>query len=301
MKILVIIVSYNFERWMDRCLGSLRESEQRTDIVVIDNASQDNSVRLIQENYPEVRLIQSKINLGFGRANNIGMKIALTEGYDYVFLLNQDAWVDGSTLGTLARLCQLYPQYGIMSPVHLTGSGNKLEHGFAGYVGLQSLELLKASVAECPVAVPFVNAAFWMIPVSVLKKIGGFCPLFYHYGEDVDYVNRLRHAGYQIGYSGTVFGCHDREHRQTSRKDFLRSEQIYLLTEYANINRSFPSAFAYGVLAAVKKSVQAFLRKEIHISIAYLSIACHLLGCTFRVVRYRKMNLDGEMENRYIL
>lgn len=246
-------------------------------------------------------MIQSKINLGFGRANNIGMKIALTEGYDYVFLLNQDAWIASSTLGTLARLCQLYPQYGIMSPVHLTGSGNKLEHGFAGYAALQSLEVLKASVAECPVTVPFINAAFWMIPVSVLKKTGGFCPLFYHYGEDVDYANRLRYVGYQIGYSSVVFGYHDREHRQTSRKDFLRSEQIYLLTEYANINYSFPKAFAYGILAAVKKSAQAFLRKEIRMGVSYLSITWRLLGCTVQVARYRKMNLDGEMENRYIL
>lgn len=304
MKILVIIVSYNFERWMDRCLGSLRESGQRADIVVIDNASQDNSVRLIQENYPEVRLIQSKTNLGFGRANNIGMKIALTEGYDYVFLLNQDAWIDGSTLGTLARLCQQYPQYGIMSPTHLTGSGNKLEHGFSEYTGMKSLEEITAlttGLPTPPIAASFINAAFWMIPVSVLKKIGGFCPLFYHYGEDVDYANRLRHAGLQIGYSSIVFGCHDREYRQISRKTFLHLEQIYLLTEYANINYSFPKAFAYGVLAAVKKSVLAFLKKEIHTSMVYLSITWYLLGCTFKVARYRKINIDREMENRYIL
>ena len=90
MKILVIIVSYNFERWIDRCLNSLRQSEQQADVVVIDNASQDRTVSLIESRYPEVRLIKSKENLGFGRANNIGMKIALKEGYDAVFLLNQE-------------------------------------------------------------------------------------------------------------------------------------------------------------------------------------------------------------------
>ena len=99
MKILVIIVSYNFERWIDRCLNSLRQSEQQADVVVIDNASQDRTVSLIESRYPEVRLIKSKENLGFGRANNIGMKIALKEGYDAVFLLNQDAWIDAKVLG----------------------------------------------------------------------------------------------------------------------------------------------------------------------------------------------------------
>lgn len=301
MKVLVIIVSYNFEKWINRCLGSLRKSEQPADIVVIDNASQDNSVRVIQENYPEVRLVQSKTNLGFGRANNIGMKIALTEGYDYVFLLNQDAWIDNSTLGTLARLCQQYPQYGIISPTHLTGSGNKLEQGFSGYTHMESLEEVTAIITGVPIVASFINAAFWMIPVSVLKKIGGFCPLFYHYGEDVDYVNRLHYAGYQIGYSNIVFGYHDREHRQINRKTFLKSEQIYLLTEYANINYSFPKAFAYGILAALKKAILAFLKKDIHTSIAYLSITWYLLGCTFKVTRYRRINLNKEMGNRYIL
>ena len=66
MKVLVIIVSYNFERWIDRCLGSLRSSEHPVDTVVIDNASQDQTLRRIKKDYPEVRLIESKTNLGFG-------------------------------------------------------------------------------------------------------------------------------------------------------------------------------------------------------------------------------------------
>ncbi len=305
MKILVIIVSYNFERWIDRCLGSLRQSEQPADVVVIDNASQDDTVRLIRQNYPEVRLIPNPSNLGFGRANNIGMKVALTEGYDYVFLLNQDAWIAPSTLGTLAALCRQYPQYGILSPTHLTGSGDQLERGFAAYTRLHSLEEITATAThgkeQAPETVPFINAAFWMVPVDVLKKIGGFCPLFYHYGEDVDFVNRLRHAGYRVGYSKAVSGCHDREHRQVSHAAFLRSEQIYLLTEYANLNYSFPKAFAYGVLAGIKKSLKAFARKELRTGMSYLAITGRLFGLTAQVIRYRQVNGDKGQESRYIL
>ena len=131
MKTLVIIVSYNFERWMDRCLGSLRQSEYPADVIVVDNNSQDHTVRLIKKRYPEVRLIEAGTNLGFGRANNLGMTIALDEGYDAVFLLNQDAWIAPDTLGTLAQLSRQHPEYGILSPTHLTGSGDRLEKGFA--------------------------------------------------------------------------------------------------------------------------------------------------------------------------
>lgn len=172
MKILVIIVSYNFERWIDRCLNSLRQSEQQADVVVIDNASQDRTVSLIESRYPEVRLIKSKENLGFGRANNIGMKIALKEGYDAVFLLNQDAWIDAKVLGELSELSRSHPRYGILSPIHLTGSGEKLEQGFAGYSNLNNLEEVKKQELKIRqetngqsglIPLPFVNAAFWML------------------------------------------------------------------------------------------------------------------------------------------
>ena len=64
MKVLVIIVSYNFEPWIDRCLGSLRRSAHPADVMVIDNASTDETVRRIKAGYPEVRLVESPTNLG---------------------------------------------------------------------------------------------------------------------------------------------------------------------------------------------------------------------------------------------
>ena len=85
MKILTIIVSYNFERWMKPCLESLTRSVHPTDVLVIDNGSTDRTVSLLRESYPWVRLIANGENLGFGRANNIGLRLALDEGYDAAF------------------------------------------------------------------------------------------------------------------------------------------------------------------------------------------------------------------------
>lgn len=127
MKVLTIIVSYNFEPWIDRCLGSLKASTLPTDVIVIDNGSSDRTVDIIRNSYPGIRLITNHANLGFGKANNIGMQIALKEGYDAVFLLNQDAWIGQDTLEALARQSQLHPEFGILSPVHLNGSGKELE------------------------------------------------------------------------------------------------------------------------------------------------------------------------------
>jgi len=92
MKVSVIIVSYNFEQWIDRCLGSLRRSTSPISVIVVDNGSKDKTTQIIEKNYPEVHLIKTGANLGFGKANNIGIRYAMEQGADYFFLLNQDAW-----------------------------------------------------------------------------------------------------------------------------------------------------------------------------------------------------------------
>lgn len=286
MKILTIIVSYNFEKWISRCLNSLKASSHSTDILVIDNCSKDRTVDIIQKEYPQVRLIANKANLGFGRANNIGMQIALKEGYDAVFLLNQDAWIGNDTLALLAAQAVRHPEFGILSPVHLNGSGKELDKGFASYAHLASIKNL--SDGQEPIACPFINAAFWFIPVSTLRKVGGFSPLFYHYGEDKDYVNRLHFHQYQIGYLPIVYGCHDREFRKVSFEGFCRAERVYLLSEYANINYRFTQAFAYGILAGLKKLILSLLRGNFKYAKGYISIVATLLAQSKAVMQVRK-------------
>lgn len=287
MKVLVIIVSYNFEPWIERCLGSLRLSQYPVDSIVIDNGSKDRTIQRIQKDYPEIRLLPQKENLGFGRANNIGMQIALAEGYDFVFLLNQDAWVAPNTIGKLVELSQSYPQYGILSPVHLTGKGDKPDPGFGHYAQIKQLDQLSNKDI---LPIPFANAAFWMIPVSILKKIGGFCPLFYHYGEDKDFVNRLTYHHYQVGYSPHIFGNHDREYRPMTHQGFLRTEHVYHLSEYANIQHNWLKAFGYGVVAPMKKCLIALFRGKLSLSKDYLHMTFQLLRQSKEVCFYRKTN-----------
>ena len=288
MKVLVIIVSYNFERWIDRCLKSLQQSEYPVDVVVVDNASKDCTVQRLKKDYPHVRLIESKVNWGFGKANNIGMRMALEEGYEAVLLMNQDAWIAKDSIGTLVRLCQEQPSYGILSPVHLTGDGDKPDPGFGIYAQMETLAQLPKDGDL--ISLPFINAAFWMIPVSVLKKVGGFCPLFYHYGEDKDYVNRLHYHGYRIGYSPAAFGCHDREYRPLTHEGFLRTEYVYHLSEYANIRYSFLKAFGYGVLATFKKSMESLFKGKFRQSAEFISMGFRLLAKSGDILKYRKLN-----------
>lgn len=280
-EVLVIIVSYNFERWMEKCLGSLQASEMPVDVVVIDNASSDNTVSRIRNEYPWVHLIANNENLGFGKANNIGLSLALSLSYKAVFLLNQDAWIEADVIKLLHQVSEANPTYGILSPKHMTGKGDKLDPGFAHYVE-------EASTGKGLIQTPFINAAIWYIPTAVLKEVGGFSPLFYHYGEDKDYVNRLTHHGYKVGYIDTIRGYHDREYRPVTHEKFLHTEYVYLLSEYANPHRSAWMSFAYSVLAGIKKSCLSLCRGKFADALAYLKISLRLLCKSREVLRVRK-------------
>lgn len=294
MKILAIIVSYNFTKWMDRCLGSLKASTVPVDILVLDNGSRDDTVKTLRERYQEVTLIENKSNLGFGKANNIGLHKADREDYDGVLLLNQDAWIDADTLAALVETSRRHPDFGVLSPVHLTGNGDKIEHGFSVYCGIDSPENLpKDELIE----VPFINAAIWYMPMKALREAGFFAPVFYHYGEDKDLSNRLHHYGWRTGFVPTVFGYHDREFRQQTRQSFFRTERVYHLSEYTNINYAFGKAFALGVLAVGKKSLQSFAKGRWGYGFTYLSIGLGLLFRTGEVVKARELSQHIDLRN----
>lgn len=286
MKVLVIIVSYNFERWIQPCLTSLRKSLMPVDVLVIDNASQDHTVDRIREEYPEVRLISNAYNLGFGQANNQGITLAMNEGYDAVFLMNQDAWISPDCLLTLSELSIKHPEYGILSPVHLKGQGDGLDKGFANYCQLKDRPTTNKEIIE----VPFINAAFWFIPKSVIQRVGLFSPLFYHYGEDKDYANRLTYHHLKIGYSPNALAWHDRADRKLTDKDFLRAERVYLLSEYCNLNYSFFQAFSFSVLAALKKAALAPSQGKGRFMLPFLKMSLTLLMQSSAVYRTRKTN-----------
>ena len=284
MKTLAIIISYNFMSWIDRCLPSLLKGKHPTDILVVDNGSSDETIAYIHEHYPSIRLIENKKNLGFGSANNIGMQIALDEDYDGVLLINQDAWLAPDALQQLVEVSLHHPEYGIISPKHLTGDGSKMDPGFAQYIEKGDAANSQFSILNSQ----FINAALWYLPTSVIRKVGMFAPLFYHYGEDKDYVNRIHYHNYQIGYVPTALGYHDRAERPFSQSLFLRTEYVYHLSEYANINYSFNKAFAMGVLAPVKKAFKALANGRWSNFTAFIGISFQLLVKTSLVINSRK-------------
>lgn len=87
-KISVIIVTYNAMKWAERCFSSLRKSATPVNCIVVDNGSGDGTQDFIKTNFPEIEFIQSEENLGFGKANNLGIEKAYKNGADFFYLMN---------------------------------------------------------------------------------------------------------------------------------------------------------------------------------------------------------------------
>ncbi|MBQ4389672.1 MAG: glycosyltransferase family 2 protein [Bacteroidales bacterium] len=136
-RVLVIVVSHNGMRWLPRCLSSVMpgaktpDSAPEVDVYVWDNASTDGSADFVAENYPQAVLVRSRENLGFSIPNNKGFEYAIREGYDYAYLLNQDAWIEPGALDWLVASARAHPEYGVLSPLQMMDGYRELDRQFA--------------------------------------------------------------------------------------------------------------------------------------------------------------------------
>jgi GT2 family glycosyltransferase len=160
--------------------------------MVIDNDSTDDTVAVVKK-FPSITIVENRENMGFGRANNIGMKYALEHSYDYVFLLNQDTMVHPDMLKIMFKIHEQYKEFGILSPIHLTGNGDRFDRNFFYYLVSGTPEYVQDTLLHRPLKpvfpIHFVNAAFWSISRACIEKTGGFDPVFFYRGEDKDYIN----------------------------------------------------------------------------------------------------------------
>lgn len=271
-NLFVIIVTYKGQRWYERCFDSMLRSDMPIKVVVVDNASNDGTVEYIRTRYPEFHLIESKENLGFGRANNIGIRYALAQGCDYVFLLNQDAWVMPHTFSELIRIHQLYPEYGLLSPMHLTADESHIENGVLHYVddhritNSKLLEDLYFNRLSDVYATTYINAAAWLLPRKTIEKMGGFDPIYYHYGEDDDYLNRLRFHKIKIGICPKLQIVHDsvRPNYVCSQQQLIVRHHQELLVFSTDLNRHI--RITHRVLFLYRKGICKAIRGDIRLA-----------------------------------
>ena len=214
MLISVILVSYNTAQISIEALSSLFASQGdfTLEVFVVDNASKDNSASIIKNAYPNINLIENKINVGFGRANN--QALSLVNG-DFVLLLNTDAFVGVDTLLKTVEYMQTQPKCGILG-VKLLSRDGELQPScryfptpfniFANRVGLSRLlpniKLVddvswdSTITQECD----WVPGCYYLMRKKVIEQQGLFDPIYFLYYEEVDHCFAVKKAGWQVIY-----------------------------------------------------------------------------------------------------
>lgn len=234
-----VIVTYNGMTWIDRCLSSLCKSTVPVAPIVVDNGSIDGTLEHIHAYFPQAICLPQDHNLGFGQANNVGIRYALAHNATHVLLLNQDAWIDETTIERLLPYCD---KNSLVSPIHMTGEGDKMDHNFYHNAYLRSKELARMQSDEKAghtdrYYTDEINAACWFLPRTVLEEVGGFNPLFFHYAEDTDYLQRLHYHNKGIYIVPSTRVYHDRAN-VPAKKPTTQSIYQNLILRAVDINYS---------------------------------------------------------------
>ena len=260
MRVLVIIVTYNGMSWIERCLKSIEKSDMPLDTYIVDNGSSDGTKEYVKKWGKCIAFVESDVNLGFGKANNLGLKYALDNDYDYAYLLNQDAWLFKSTMKALIGVHNAHPEYGILSPAQIKKDEKHFETIFGSEVcpRIKDRNLAEdlyfnqlADVYE----VPDVMAAHWLISKECLKRVGGFSPIFPHYGEDDNYVNRTRYHGFKVGFVPGAKAVHDADSHPADRRKRIYLSNIYMLTTLEKVWDAYQYPYYMAFRYAVRMSI----------------------------------------------
>lgn len=245
-QIYFIIVTYNAMPWAERCFSSLQNSSVPVHTIVVDNGSTDGTQDFLTKN-SEVELIQSQENMGFGKANNLGIEMAYKKGADFFYLMNQDAWIFEDTVQNLLAVFNNYElknEIGILSPMHLDGSGKNLDLFLDKYIAHNFENRLISDLYLKSVKsfyeLKFINAAHWFLPKKTIETVGGFNPYFFHYGEDQEYVNRLHFHGKKILLCAGSKAVHAGK-QNLDKVDYTKYEDLNIETNILNPN--LPNAY----------------------------------------------------------
>lgn len=239
MKLSVIIVNYNVTQLLRSCLQSLQKYIQEIDyeVIVIDNASTDNSWGDLIPEFPNVYFISSTTNGGFAKANNKAVQMAKGE---YILLLNPDTELEGFYMKELLEFADAQPSFGCLGVRMHDAEGhflpeskrsvpdmfNSFEKLFTNFKKNNSKSYYRNDIEENAIAeVDVITGAFLLAKKEVYEKIGGLDEAYFMYGEDIDLCYTFLRNGYQNFYYGKVSILHHKG--ESTIKDEVYLNRFY--------------------------------------------------------------------------
>lgn len=237
-ELAIIVVNYNTRQLLDDCLASIYRADAPKgglQVVVVDNASSDDSMNMVAQKYPGVLVVKNSENLGFAKANNIGVEAADAK---YILFLNSDTVIRRYSLVKPLKYLKTHPKIGAIT-VRLYLKDGSIDYDnhrgfptpwtsftkFSGlskffpkstlfnsyHLGFQKLDKIHA--------IPVAAGSFLMMPTKLFKDIGMWDETYFFYGEDIDLCYRVNQAGYKIIYYPKVSTLHLRGATSGLRKE----------------------------------------------------------------------------------
>lgn len=218
-KLSVIIVSYNTRDLLEDCIQSLQKAdhpEGGLEIIVVDNNSPDDSVQMVKEQFPQVRLIANKDNTGFATANNQGVEISTGE---YVLFLNSDTVVNKDSLTKPVKYMEENPQVGALTVKLKLASGDLDPDNHRGFptpwTSITHFTYLDRLFPQSKFfnqyyqsykdfdkthSIQVAAGSYLLMPKDLFQEVGGWGEEYFFYGEDIDLCYQVHQAGKDIVY-----------------------------------------------------------------------------------------------------
>jgi hypothetical protein len=274
----IIIINWNTCDLLAECLESLYQTISGTsfDIWVVDNASTDDSVQMVQAKFPEVQLILNRDNVGFARANNQAM--AASQGRT-ILLFNSDAVATPGAVASLLETIKAHPQAGIVGG-HLLNPDGSFQASYSPFPNLWQEFLILSGLGRLlygrwypsrgpqevrgPQPVDYVEGACLLVRREAFEQVGGLDEGYFMYAEEVDWCYSMRRAGWQVWYQPAAriihYGGGSSRNRRTQREaDLYRSRVRFFRKHYGNVAAMALKTLIYS-LTAIKVITHGTLR-----------------------------------------
>lgn len=230
----IVLVNFNNAEDTQICLASLRASTVPYKVVVVDNDSRGDDAQQIASAFPEAEVLRSTTNVGFGRANNIGLRWLLEQtDCDYLFVLNNDTTIAPTAIAQLEQALDNDTQAGLVSPrIVVMDNPESLWYG-GGYVDWRTgsaktpgfFGSAESEIALTERYVTFVSGCAMLVRRALFEQIGGFDPRLFMYEEDVELCLRVTQAGWQMLYAPSAIVYH-KGHGSQRKGTFVRGRDV---------------------------------------------------------------------------
>ena len=270
----VIIVNYNVRDFLHQSLLSIQKALKgiRSEIFVVDNASDDGSAEMVRQRFPRIQLIANTANLGFAKANNIAIKKAAGK---FLLLINPDTIVQEDTIHVMVGFLQSHPEVGLAGCKILNPDGSfqpACRRGFptpwvaftkifglskifprSKLFGKYNLTYLNT---EETYPVDAVSGSFMMVRKETIEQVGGLDESYFMYGEDLDWCYRIREAGWRIYYVHSTQIIHYKG--ESTRRSSLDEIRTFYNAMHLFVEKHFKSSRLFNILLRISIGVVSF-------------------------------------------